>query len=78
MADISKITLPGGSTYDIKDTVARNDIAAIQSSITGGIHYIGESTTAITNGSTAKATIGGNEYTANAGDLVIYGQLEFI
>lgn len=78
MADISKITLPGGSTYDIKDTVARNDIAAIQTSITGGIHYIGESSTAITNGSTVKATIDSNEYTANAGDLVIYGQLEFI
>lgn len=78
MADISKITLPSGNTYDIKDTTARNSIANIQTSITGGIHYIGESSTAITNGSNTKATINSSEYTANAGDLVIYGQLEFI
>lgn len=31
MADISKITLPTGSTYDIKDTVARNAIAGMVS-----------------------------------------------
>lgn len=28
MADISKITLPNGSTYDIKDTTARNQVTA--------------------------------------------------
>ena len=33
MADISKITLPSGSTYDIKDAVARNAIA-------GGVTFI--------------------------------------
>lgn len=27
MADISKITLPSGNTYDIKDAVARQAIA---------------------------------------------------
>ena len=27
MADISNITLPNGENYDIKDKVARNDIA---------------------------------------------------
>ena len=29
MADISKITLPSGSVYNIKDAQAREDIAAI-------------------------------------------------
>lgn len=33
MADISKITMPNGTTYDIKDTVARNLIA-------GGITFV--------------------------------------
>jgi hypothetical protein len=28
MADISKITLPSGTTYDIKDSVARDMISA--------------------------------------------------
>lgn len=28
MADISKVTLPNGSTYDIKDTTARNQVTA--------------------------------------------------
>ena len=31
MADISKITLPSGSTYDIKDAEARSLIAALNS-----------------------------------------------
>lgn len=33
MTEISKITLPSGSVYDIKDTQARADIAAIQTAI---------------------------------------------
>lgn len=33
MADISKITLPSGSTYDIKDAVARGDIATLSAAI---------------------------------------------
>ena len=32
MADISKITLPSGTSYDIKDATARSDIADIKSS----------------------------------------------
>lgn len=31
MADISKITLPNGQNYDIKDSTARSDIAEIES-----------------------------------------------
>lgn len=79
MADISKITLPSGSTYNIKDTQARNDIATIQSAITGGMHYLGVTTTALTNGaSTNPITIDGNSVTAVSGDIAIYGSLEFI
>lgn len=46
MADISKITLPSGNTYDIKDAVARQAIA-------GGVSYIiswnGSSTPVVAN-----------------------------
>ena len=45
MADISKITLPSGQTYDIKDAVARQ-------SASGGMHLVGATTTAIADGST--------------------------
>lgn len=79
MADISKITLPSGSTYNIKDAQARSDISTIQSAISGGMHYIGVTTTVLTDGaSTNPITIGGNSVTAKAGDIAIYGSLEFI
>ncbi len=50
MADISKVKLPSGSVYDIKDEYARTQITTIHNELTGAMHYIGESTTAITDG----------------------------
>ena len=44
MADISKIKLPSGVTYDIKDAVAREAMA-------GGTHFLGITSTALTDGS---------------------------
>lgn len=71
MADISKITLPSGSTYDIKDAVARGDIATLSAAIQGGVHYIGKTTTALSDGSTTNpVTIGGESVTAKQGDMV--------
>lgn len=52
MAYISKITLPTGSTYDIKDAKAWTDIEALSAAIKGGVHYIGKTTTALVDGST--------------------------
>lgn len=71
MADISKITLPNGTTYDIKDATARSQIA-------GGVHFIGVSSTAITDGGTETPTISGTATTPSNGDLVIYNSKEFI
>lgn len=72
MPEISKITLPTGTTYDIKDTVARQATA-------GGIIFRGITTTALTDGSsTNPITIGGESYTAINGDLVIYQSKEFL
>lgn len=79
MADISKITLPSGSTYDIKDAAARADIEAIEQAISGGLSFIGETTTALTDGATTNPiTINGNPVTAKNGNLVLYGQKEFL
>lgn len=71
MPDISKITLPNGTTYDIKDATARQAVA-------GGVTYLGKSTTAITDGGTETPTIGGSPATPNTGDMVIYNSKEFV
>ena len=41
MADLSKITLPSGTTYNLKDAKAREDIAAIEAAIAGGVVFLG-------------------------------------
>ncbi len=56
MPDISKITLPSGTSYDIKDATARELIASIETSITGAMSYVGVTTTALTDGSTTATT----------------------
>lgn len=72
MADISKITLPSGTTYDIKDAVAR-EIAG------GGLQFRGVTTTNITDGaSTSSYSIEGETLTAANGDLVVKGNKEFV
>lgn len=75
MADISKITLPSGVTYDIKDSVARMNQS-------GAMHYLGITSTAITDGSTTGTiTIDGTTITLGASDsgaVVIYGEQEYV
>ena len=79
MADISQITLLNGTTYNLKDSKARDDIAAIESAIAGGVTFMGETTTALTDGSTASSiVINGNTVTAVKGYLVVYGGKEFV
>lgn len=68
MPDISQITMPSGTTYDIKDAQARSAKG-----------WIGITTTALTDGSTTNPiTINGESVTATAGDITAYGQDEFI
>lgn len=79
MADISQITLLNGTTYNLKDTQARNDIAAIQAAIAGGVTFMGETTTELTDGSTASSiTINNATITAVKGYLVVYNSKEFV
>ena len=80
----------GSDTLWIKDAEAQADIADIKSSITGGMHYLGKSTTAISDGAaTGPWVIDGVTYIASgtpaegqkllaAGDIAIYQELEFI
>ena len=85
---ISKI-VKGSDTLWIKDAEARQSIEEIEGLIAGGMHYIGKSTTAIADGdATGPWVIDGVTYVAsgatgsqknlNAGDIAIYGELEFI
>lgn len=72
MADISQITLPSGTTYDIKDTVARQ-------SATGGIKLVGTTTTALVDESTTNPiVVDGSSYTAQNQDAVFYEKKEFV
>lgn len=54
------------------------EIASIKNAISGGTHFIGISTTTITDGGTEKPTIGDSQKNVNDGDIVIYGNKEFI
>lgn len=74
MAYVSKLTATNGTTYDIKDAEARDMIANLQ------LHdYLGETTTALTDGSTTNPiTIEGASVTATKGATVTYGNKEFL
>ena len=66
--DISKITLPSGSTYNLKDQTARELIAQLQENAV----FMGVTTTALTEGSTTNPiTINGEPVTARTGDWTI-------
>jgi len=72
---ISQITLPSGSTYDIKDAEARELIK----NLGAPTHFLGATTTAISDKSTTNPVeIDGKSTTANAGDIVVYSNAEFI
>jgi len=78
---ISSITLPSGTTYDLKDAAARSAIENLQSLATGAMYYVGISSTAITDGGTQKPTIDSVEKTMGADDagaVAIYGEKEYV
>lgn len=79
MPDIKQIKLPNGNIYTIKDAQARSDIEEIRSAISGGLTFIGETTTALTDGSTTNPiTINSQSVTAKSGNLVLYDSKEFL
>lgn len=76
---ISSITLPNGTTYDIKDAYAREQLETIIGDLTGGMHYLGTTTTTLADGVTTNPiTIDNENVTAKAGDIAINGNKEYI
>ena len=72
---ISKVKLPSGNTYDIKDTTARDAIAQLQA----GSYFFGITTTPLADGDTTNPiTVGGQSKTAVNGNITIYEHKEFI
>lgn len=72
MADISKIKLPSGEEYNLKDTIARQTAG-------GGLQFRGVTTTQLSDGATATSyVIGSVTRTAANGDMVVYGSKEFV
>lgn len=68
MPDISQITLPSGTTYDLKDAQARSAKG-----------WIGITTTELTDGSTTNPiTINNVSVTAVSGNITSYDEQEFI
>ena len=75
MAELSRITLPSGTVYDLKDQGARDLIDALS----GYTKFLGVTTTALTDGSTTNPiTINGDSVTADTGSIATYGSEEFI
>lgn len=75
MADISKITLPSGTQYDIKDATARELIDQLNQYT----DFLGVTTTALTDGATTNPIkINGEDVTAKKGNITSYESKEFI
>lgn len=72
MPDIKQITLPSGTTYDLRDS-------RVDSIISQGTRWVGVTTTALTDGSTTSTiTIEGTAHNAEIGDIASYNNMEFI
>ena len=73
--EISKITLPSGTTYDIKDAHARELI----DEMSGYTDFLGVTTTALSDGATTNPIkINNKDVTAKKGNIATYGSGEFI
>ena len=89
---ISKIQLPSGSEpYLIKDSEARTMINSLSNIVSGSLVICGETTTALTDGSTTTPVVvknavkirgvdyaAGANYTPTAGDVFFYNSKEFV
>lgn len=75
MPEISKITLPSGNTYDLKDATARAAIEALE----GASYFLGITTSSLTDGAhTSPILINGQNVHPKNGNIAIYGKSEFI
>lgn len=76
---IDQLKLPSGNLYDIQDAGARELIEEIREIASGGMVPLGNTTTALSDGSTTNPiTIGGQSVTAKNGNMAFYGDDEFV
>jgi hypothetical protein len=75
----------GAATYDAvsalttRVSTAESDITSLKTSVAGGVHFVGTTTTELTDGATINpVTINSKSHTPSAGDVVLYGEKEFI
>lgn len=74
---LSKLSM-NGTAYTIKDAWARAEIDEVKSAISGGTHFLGLTTTEISDGSTTASVVvpdgkgGTKTVTAQAGDIVLH------
>lgn len=72
---LDSFKLPSGNKYYLKDTEAREAIAALE----GGSYFLGVTTTALEDQATTNPiVIDGESVTAKNGNIAIYGSAEFI
>lgn len=76
VSQISKIRLPSGQTYYLKDEEARSQIQALVG--LDAVKFIGISTTKLTDGGSETPTIEGEQVTPSVGQLCFYGIEQFI
>lgn len=68
---LSKLSM-NGTAYTIKDAWARAEIDEVKSAISGGTHFLGVTTTALTDGATTNPiTVKGESVTAENGDIAL-------
>jgi len=78
----NRLYAKGAGTLDVhalQDAICPFDIAGKGGGSGDGVHFRGSTTTALTDGATTNPiTIDGSSYTAVMGDMVIYGNKEFL
>lgn len=66
-------------TASSSNLITSGAVASAISGLTGAMHFLGVTSTAVTDGGTENPTIGGNAVTTKtAGDVVIYGNQEYV
>lgn len=62
----------------VTDGATKAELEDLAGEVTGAMHYQGVTTTAVTDGGSQTATIGGKPLTAEKGDVVLYQAKEFV
>lgn len=78
-----EVTAAAGETAAVmlpaKLSAIDGEISSIKSAIAGGTHFVGTTTTALSDGATTKpVTVNSKNHTPAAGDIVLYDNKEFI